>query len=363
MIKNIFKYFINRENIVEQEFIIENRKIGKNYPPLVIAEVGINHEGNFDKAIELVDVAINAEAELVKFQTHITHYEMIKTNMKPGDISDETLWDIIKRCELTEDQEHKIQKYCNQNKIIYLSTPFSREASDRLDRMNVPAFKIGSGECNNYPLIDHIASKRKPIILSSGMNNINSIKSATEIIQSYNCPLAILHCTSMYPTPYKNVRLGAIQDLQNNFKNIPIGLSDHSLGIETCLGAVALGASILEKHFTVSRNWPGPDISISIDPNELSSLIKGSYNIWEARGGSKSILKEENPVIDFAYASVVTIKSVACGEVFSKDNIWVKRPGNGKILSKDFDKVIGCKASRDLEKNIQISPRDIEGYN
>jgi len=348
---------------VDQEFVIENRKVGMNYPPLVIAEVGINHEGDFNKAIELVDAAIEAEAELVKFQTHITHHEMIETNMKPGDISDETLWDIIKRCELTEEEEYKIQKYCHQNNIIYISTPFSREASDRLGKMNVPAFKIGSGECNNYPLIDHIASKRKPIILSSGMNDINSIKHATKIIKSYNCPLAILHCTSMYPTPYKNVRLGAIKDLLENFKNIPIGLSDHSLGIETCLGAVALGASILEKHFTISRSWPGPDINISIEPNELSSLIRGSHNIWEARGGNKSILSEEKPVIDFAYASVVTIKSMRAGEIFSKDNIWVKRPGNGKILSKDFYKVIGCKASKDLDKDIQISPKDIEGYN
>ena len=348
---------------MEQEFIIQNRKVGKNYPPLVIAEVGINHEGDFNKAIELVDAAIKAKAELVKFQTHITHYEMIETSMKPGDISDETLWDIIKRCELTEDEEYKIQKYCHQNNIIYLSTPFSREASDRLDKMNVPAFKIGSGECNNYPLIDHIASKRKPIILSSGMNDIKSIKHTAKIIKSYDCPLAILHCTSMYPTPYKNVRLGAIKDLQENFKNIPIGLSDHSYGIETCLGAVALGASILEKHFTLSRSWPGPDINISIEPNELSSLISCSYNIWEARGGIKSILKEEKPVIDFAYASVVTIKSIRSGEIFSKDNILVKRPGNGKIFSKDFDKVLGCKASKDLDKDIQLSPKDIEGYN
>ena len=348
---------------MKPEIIIENRKIGENYPPLIIAEVGINHEGDFDKAIALVDAAITSDVELVKFQTHITHHEMIETNMKPGDISDETLWNIIKRCELTEEEECKIQKYCVQNNLIYLSTPFSREASDRLDRMGVPAFKIGSGECNNYPLIDHIASKKKPIILSSGMNDINSIKKAVDIIDSYNCPLAILHCTSMYPTPYKNVRLGAIGDLKANFKNTPIGLSDHSLGIETCLGAVALGATILEKHFTVSRTWPGPDISISIEPNELSALIKYSYNIWEARGGSKSILDEEKPVIDFAYASVVTIKNIKCGEIFSKKNIWVKRPGNGNILSEDFDKVIGCRAIRDIKKNTQISPSDIENYN
>ncbi len=348
---------------MQKELIIQNRPIGNNYPPLIIVEVGINHEGSFDKAIELVDAAVDAGAELVKFQTHITHHEMLETDMKPGDISDETLWNIIKRCELSEEEENKIQKYCNQKKVIYLSTPFSREAADRLDKMDVPAFKIGSGECNNFPLIDHIASKRKPIILSSGMNNINSIKKAVNIIESYNCPLAILHCTSMYPTPYKNVRLGAIKDLQDNFNNIPIGLSDHSIGIETCLGAVALQASILEKHFTVTRNWPGPDIGISIEPHELKNLIEGSHNIWEARGGKKSILDEEKPVIDFAYASVVTIKDIKSGEVFTKDNIWVKRPGNGDLLSKDFDRVVGCKAKNNLKKNVQISPSDIENFN
>ena len=342
---------------------IEDRLVGIDYPPLVLAEIGINHEGVFDKAISLVDAAIESGAEVVKFQTHLTEHEMLETDMKPGDISEESLWNIIKRCELKEEEEYNIQKYCLQNKIIYLSTPFSREASDRLERMNVPAYKIGSGECNNYPLIHHIASKRKPIILSTGMNDINSIKTSVDIIKLYSCPLAILHCTSMYPTPYKNVRLGSLKDLQDNFTDCPIGLSDHSIGIATCLGAVSLGASILEKHFTLSRSWPGPDVGISIEPKELSDLIRDSKRIWEARGGEKTILSEESPVINFAYASVVSIKSIKKGEVFTKENIWVKRPGNGKILSESFEKVVGCKASRDIRINVQISPEDIENFN
>ena len=347
---------------MKAEIKIENRLIGENHRPLVIVEAGINHEGDFDKAISLVDSAIISGAEIIKFQTHIAHHEMIETDMKPGGISDEKLWDIIKRCELSEKEEINIQRYCKQKDIIYLSTPFSREAADRLERMNVPAFKVGSGECNNYPLIDHIASKGKPIILSTGMNDLDSIKLSVDIIRSYNCPLALMHCTSMYPTPYKSVRLGVIKELQKNFPSCPIGLSDHSLGVATCLGAVALGACILEKHFTINRLWPGPDTGISIEPDELKNLLRDSNIIWEARGGRKTILFEEKPVIDFAYASVVSIKKINKGGVFSEDNIWVKRPGNGKILSKDFQKVIGRSASKDIDVNVQISPEDIENY-
>ena len=188
--------------------------------------------------------------------------------------------------------------------------------------MNVPAFKIGSGECNNLPLIDFIAEFGKPIILSTGMNNIDSIKKTIEVINN-RVPISLMHCTSMYPTPYEKVRLGAIEQLQNTF-NLPVGLSDHSIDIWTCLGAVALGACILEKHFTISRSWPGPDVKISIEPDELKNLIIGSESIWKARGGKKTILEEEKPVIDFAYATVVSIKNIKVGEVFTENNIWVK---------------------------------------
>ena len=341
---------------------INDREIGPDFPPLVLAEVGINHEGDFDKAICLVDAAYKVGAEVVKFQTHITDKEMLKTDMTPGDISNESLWEIIKRCELSGEEEIKIQKYCITKNITYLSTPFSREASDRLESMGVPAFKIGSGECNNLPLINHIAAKRRPIILSTGMNDINSIAKTVKIIESYKCPLAILHCTSMYPTPYTNVRLGAIEDLKNNFQNYPIGLSDHSMGIETCLGAVALGACILEKHFTISRDWPGPDTGISIEPEELKNLISGSIKVWEARGGKKTILPEEKQVIDFAYASIVSIKPIKVGDVFSLDNIWVKRPGNGKLLANNYNKIIGMIAKNDIKIDEQVVPEDIVGY-
>jgi N-acetylneuraminate synthase len=282
--------------------------------------------------------------------------------MTPGDISKERLWDIIKRCELTEEEELKVHAYCRTKGIIYLSTPFSREAADRLDHMGVAAFKIGSGECNNLPLLRHIAAKGKPMILSTGMNDIESVSRSAAVIREYGAPLALMHCTSMYPTPYEKVRLGAIQDLQRVFSGAPIGLSDHSLGIWTCLGAVALGASLLEKHFTISRDWPGPDTGISIEPQELADLVTGSKAVWQARGGHKTRLPDEQPVIDFAYATIVTIRPVKRGEAFTSQNVWVKRPGLGPILADRFEDVLGKTAIRDIPADVHVRPEDIQGF-
>lgn len=342
-------------------FSIAGRKVGPDHPPLVMAEVGINHEGSFDKAIQLVDAAKDAGAELVKFQCHITEKEMVPTDMKPGKISDERLWDIIKRCELNEEEERKVQAYCKQKGLIYLSTPFSREAADRLHAMGVPAFKIGSGECNNYPLLDHIARMGKPMILSTGMNDLPAIKKAVATVRRHKVPLALMHCTSMYPTPYEKVRLGGVPDLMKNFPGLPIGLSDHSMGIWTCLGAVALGASLLEKHFTILRSWPGPDTKISIEPGELRDLVQGSKAVWLARGGKKTILPEEKPVIDFAYATVVSIAPIRKGDKLSRENIWVKRPGVGPFKADRFQSLLGKRAARDIPADVHITPKDLAG--
>jgi N-acetylneuraminate synthase len=341
---------------------IGHRKISADEPPLVIAEVGINHEGELGKALQLVDAAADAGAEVVKFQCHITEQEMVPTSMTPGSISKERLWDIIKRCELTESEERQVQAHCVKRGVTYLSTPFSREAADRLDAMGVPAFKIGSGECNNVPLLEHIAAKGKPMILSTGMNDLASVQRSVAVIRKSGVPLALMHCTSMYPTPYEKVRLGAIQDLQRAFPDVPVGLSDHSLNIWTCLGAVALGASLLEKHFTLSRRWPGPDTGISIEPDELADLITGSRAVWQARGGSKTRLADEQPVIDFAYATVVSIAPIKAGEVLSRSNVWVKRPGTGPILADRFDRVVGLKALRDIPADVHVRPEDIDGF-
>ncbi len=343
-------------------FSIAGRKVGPNEPPLVLAEVGINHEGDVSKALELVDAAAGAGAEVVKFQCHIVDKEMVPTDMTPGEISSEKLWDIIKRCELNADEERQVQQRCVERGVMYLSTPFSREAADRLESMDVPAFKIGSGECNNLPLLDHIARKGRPMILSTGMNDIASVRRSVDTIRKHNVPVALLHCTSMYPTPYEKVRLGAVEHLQSEFPGVPVGLSDHSMNIWTCLGAVAMGASILEKHFTISRSWPGPDTGISIEPGELKDLIDGSRAVWKARGGTKNILPEEQPVIDFAYATVVTTAPIKAGEPFSRDNIWVKRPGTGPIPASRLEDVLGRRAARDIKADIHVAVADVDGF-
>jgi N-acetylneuraminate synthase len=243
--------------------------------------------------------------------------------------------------------------------MIYLCTPFSRAAALRLERIGVEAYKIGSGECNNYPLVSLIASFGKPVILSTGMNDLASIEPAVEILRKAGVPFALLQCTSMYPTPYEKVRLGAIPVLRERFPDAVVGLSDHSVGNYTCFGATALGACILEKHFTSDKSWPGPDIPISIDPEGLRDLIVGSRAIHAAMGGTKDILREEQPTIDFAYASVVSIRDISAGETFGPDNIWVKRPGTGEIPAADFESIHGKVACRDIPRDTQIHRADI----
>ena len=339
------------------EIEICGRRVGAAYPPLVIAEIGINHEGDFEKAIRMVDDAHAVGCECVKFQSHIIEDEMILNNVVPGNAT-ESIWNIMKRCALTEEEEHHLKEYVESKGMIYLCTPFSRAAAIRLETMGVCAYKIGSGECNNYPLIEHIASYCKPVILSTGMNDLKSIQAAVEILRKKKVSFALLHCTSVYPTPYEKVRFGALGILAKHFPDAVIGLSDHSLGIYTCLGAVALGACILEKHFTSGKSWPGPDIGISIDPGELRELIKGSHAVFLARGGSKEILEEEQPTIDFAYACVVSTRDITKGERLTRENIWVKRPGTGEIRAIFFETLSGKTASKDIQKNTQLKWSD-----
>lgn len=306
----------------------------------------------------MVTDAAAVGCECVKFQSHIINDEMIPNAVIPGNAS-ESIWDIMSRCALDETEESELKKYAESKGLIYLSTPFSRKAAIRLEKMGVSAYKIGSGECNNYPLIEHIAGYGKPVILSTGMNDIDSIKPAVNILRKNHIPYSLLHCTSIYPTPYSKVRLGALGELKKAFPDAIIGLSDHSMGNYTCFGAVALGACILEKHFTSDKTWAGPDNPISIEPHELKDLIYGSRAIHEALGGSKDILPEEQPTIDFAYACVVCTKDISPGETLTSENIWVKRPGTGEIKARDYDKVLGKKVCRNLKINSQLQWNDI----
>ena len=340
---------------------IAGRKVGLDYPPLVIAEIGINHEGSLDVAKQMVDAAHRAGVEVVKHQTHIVADEMsgAAKQVIPGN-ADVSIYDIMERCSLNEVDELALKHYVESKGMIFISTPFSRAAAERLKQFDIPAYKIGSGECNNYPLLEHIAQFGKPVILSTGMNTIDSVKKAVAIFDKYNVPVALLHTTNLYPTPTHLVRFGAMMALHEAFPDKVFGLSDHTLNNNACLGAVALGGSILERHFTDHMQRTGPDIVCSMDEQACKALIQDSAEMALMRGGTKAPAKEEQVTIDFAFATVCTIKAIAKGEPFTKDNIWVKRPGTGAILADKFEDVLGKKAARAINNDEQLTWADIE---
>ena len=343
------------------EFELGNRMVGYHHPPLVIAEIGINHNGSLESAISLADDAIDAGIEVIKHQTHVVEDEMTSEakSVIPGN-SDKSIYQIMEECALNEEDEISLKEHVESRGKIFISTPFSRAAADRLERMGVCGYKIGSGECNNYPLIEHIATFKKPIILSTGMNDLDSIRPAVEIIRKHQVPFALLHTTNIYPTPDRLVRLGAMNELQDTFSDAVIGLSDHTVSNHACFGAVALGASILERHFTDSMTREGPDIINSMDPSAAKELILGANTIFEQRGGSKGPVEEELPTIKFAFASIVSINEIKKGDVFSKENLWVKRPGTGEILAEEFESILGKKAKNDISSGQQLKREDIQ---
>ncbi len=341
---------------------IGKRKIGTDHKPLIIAEIGINHNGSLKEAFKLVDAAKKAGVEIVKHQTHIIDDEMSETAKKifPGNSPKKSIYQIMEECALSENDEIKLQKYVLKNKMMFISTPFSRKAVDRLVKMKVPAFKIGSGECNNLPLVEYICSFKKPIIMSTGMNNIETIKKSVEVIRKYKMPFALLHTTNLYPTPYKLVRLGALKELSKSYPDAIIGLSDHTINNYSAFGAVALGASIIERHFTDNYKRKGPDISCSMDIMQCKELLKGANIIFQERGGSKNIIKEEKVTSDFAFATVVTTDDIKKGQKFSSKNIWVKRPGVGEIKAEDYKNIIGKIASRNIKRDRHLKNSDIK---
>ena len=340
---------------------IEDRVIGLDNVPLVIAEVGINHEGSLKVAKQMVDAAYASGAEVIKHQTHVVEDEMspVAKSVIPGN-AEVSIYEIMERCALSYDEELELKNYVESKGMIFLSTPFSRAAANCLEEMNVSAYKIGSGECNNYPLIKHIAKFGKPMIVSTGMNDLKSIHKTVDILEKYEIDYALMHCTNIYPTKPEFIRLGAMKQLMDEFPNIPIGLSDHSLNNNACLAATALGASLLERHFTDSMYRPGPDIICSMDPVALSELIQGSKEIFKMRGGEKKPLEEEQVTIDFAYATVVAIRDIKKGEKFSEKNIWVKRPGTGEILAEHFEDCIGQTANRDISQGQHLNKNDVQ---
>ena len=336
-------------------FYIENIEIGGELP-LVIPEIGINHEGSLRVAKEMVDAAYRAGARLVKHQTHIVQDEMsgAAKEVIPGN-ADVSIYEIMERCALNEEEELELKQYVESLGMAFLSTPFSRAAAERLEKFGVSAYKIGSGELNNYPLIEHIAEYGKPMIVSTGMNDISSIAKTVNIMEKRGVSYALMHTTNLYPTESRLVRLGAMQEIMREFPDIPVGLSDHTLNNNAGISAMALGAKLVERHFTDHKERTGPDLVCSMDERELGELLAAAKEVPQMLGGKKEAAKEEQVTIDFAFATVVTTKPVKQGEIFTKDNIWVKRPGTGEILAEHYDSIVGKTAACDIHDDTQLT--------
>lgn len=341
---------------MQSSFYIGEIKVGIGEEPLVIPEMGINHEGSLDVAKCIVDAAYRAGAKIIKHQTHVVEDEMshVAKNVIPGN-SDVSIYDVMKRCALSEEEEYELMQYVESKGMVFLSTPFSRAAADRLERFGVLAYKIGSGELNNYPLIKHISSFGKPMIVSTGMNDILSIKKAVDIMEEAGVPYALMHTTNLYPTEPYLVRLGAMQEMMNAFPGVAIGLSDHTLTNTSCIAAITLGASIVERHFVDRKDRPGPDVICSMDEKECVELIVAAHDIPKMLGGRKEAAREEQVTIDFAFATVVTIKPIKKGETFTKNNLWVKRPGTGKIPAEKYEEILGKSAGVDIDNDTQLT--------
>ena len=343
------------------KFKIANREIGYSEDPLIIAEIGINHNGNLDQAIAIADSAIQAGAEVLKHQTHIPDEEMsIEAHQAIPGNSKHSIYKIIKKCALSEIDESKLMKYIISKKKIFISTPFSKAAVDRLVRFKVPAFKIGSGEWNNLELIEYICKFKKPIIMSTGMSRLNELIKTVNLINKKKIPLVLMHCTNVYPTPIEKSRLNSITIMQKHFKNNIIGYSDHTVGLYASYAALTLGAKIIEKHYVDTYSRKGPDISCSMDKHQLKELIKASKFISRSLPGKKEPIKEEHVTMNFAFASVVSKIFIKKGSLLNKKNICLKRPGNGDFLSKDFSKLLGKKVNNDILPNVQIRKKDIQ---
>lgn len=339
---------------------IAGREIGAQHPPLVIAEIGINHGGSLDVAKEMVRLAAGAGCEMIKHQTHIVEDEMTdeaKEIFPPN--ADVSIWDVMAQCALNREDEAELKRYTESLGMIWISTPFSRAAADFLDELDVPAFKIGSGEADNLPLIRHIARKGKPVIMSTGMQTIESIRASVEILEESGVDYALLECTNLYPSPPEIVSLRGVTDLKQAFPNAVVGFSDHSIGPEMALASVALGASILERHYTDTRYRKGPDVICSMDPSELRHLIDRSCEVHTALHNRKERTGPEEDVYRFARASVVADRDLPEGHVIEESDIWARRPGSGEIPGFEFDKVLGRRLTRAVTRNTQLKWADL----
>jgi len=339
---------------------IGGKKIGDKNPCFIIAEAGVNHNGDPYLAKKMIDVAARAGADAIKFQTFHSEDVVLETAgkadyQKQTTGADESQYSMIKKLELTENNFSELARFAHKKKIMFISTPFDIRSVEVLERIGVPAYKIPSGEINNNPLLSHIAQKQKPVIVSTGMATLDEIHTAVTVLSENGVSqIALLHCITSYPAKIEDLNLRVIQKLHHEFK-VPIGFSDHSLGIIGSIVAVSMGASIIEKHITLDKTMEGPDHRASLDPEELFSLITGIRQIELAMGdGIKKITPDEMANRNVARRSIVSLKDISTGSVIDGTMIALKRPGTG-IEPRFLDRVKGKRAKVTIEKNTIIS--------
>ncbi len=333
--------------------VIGERSVGPGLPCLIIAEAGVNHNGGLEMAVRLVDAAAEAGVEVVKFQTFKA--EQVVSPLAPKATyqvqttgASESQLDMVKKLELPPDAFRQIERHCVERGIIFLSTPFDKESVDLLEDLGVPAFKIGSGELTNLPFLSYVASKGKPMILSTGMANLDEVAVAVNAVRaSGNRALVILHCVSNYPANPSSVNLRAMKTLEETF-GVPIGYSDHTEGIAVALAAASVGACVIEKHFTLDRSLPGPDHRASLEPNELAAMVRGIRTVEAALGdGIKRPAAEELNTMAVARRSLVAACDLQAGTVLVESMIAIRRPGTG-LPPASLPELIGRRLRQDL---------------
>lgn len=339
---------------------IGGKRVGEGSPCFVIAEAGVNHNGDIRLAKKLIDAAVKAGADAVKFQTFHTEEVVTKTAekaqyQKETTNPEESQFEMIKRLELSDKSFKELFGYAQKKGIIFLSTPFDRASVDLLDRLGVPAFKVGSGEITNFLLLKHIASKRKPIILSTGMSTLDEVAEAVELLRLEGSEeIILLHCVSCYPARVEDTNLKAMETLRREF-NLPVGLSDHTTDIYVPVAAVALGACIIEKHFTLDKELPGPDHKASLEPAELKEMVKAIRSIEKALGdGVKRPTEAEEEVKRVARRSIVARVSIPAGAIITHDMLDIKRPGTG-IEPKNLNLIIGKRTKKEIKSGELIT--------
>ena len=336
---------------------IGGRELGSDLPALVVAEIGNNHDGSIRQAEQLIEAAAEAGADAVKFQTHIAEAEMLPSTPTPPHF-DEPRYEFTRRMELSLDDHRQLREHAEERGLVFFSSPFSVEAVELLEQVGVPAYKIASGEVTNPPLVDAVAATGKPVLLSTGMSGIEDVERAAAILRKSGSPFLVMQCTSTYPCPPELVNLRAMVAMGERLGCV-YGLSDHTPDIYTAIAAVALGASAVEKHFTLSKELYGPDHHASLEPDELRSLVDGVRQVEAALGtGEKERDPAHDPVRATFEKSVVTRREIPAGALIEKEMLTTKRPGTG-IPAVRLPEVVGRRSARALEANVALEEADL----